>query len=220
MKKLKNKDKIIFIDFDGTLVNSFNAHIKSFNDAFLKNDLPPVYPKKILQVFGVPSEEIIKKLFPKLPKNKLRKIAEDKKQFFIKKYYKLVRVFPKINSTLAKLSKKALLILETNASEKEVRKVAKCCGLKLRYFDLILSKEKVKHRKPNPEVIKKAEKILGKCKVEYVVGDSFIDVLLARKARAKSVIIVNEVNKDNLKEILKYKPDFIVNSFDKILKII
>lgn len=222
-KQKLNKEKvkkIIFIDFDGTLVDSFDAHIKSFNGAFLKNNMPPVYPEKILKIFGMPSEVIIMKLFPRISKRKLKKINEDKKNLFIKKYYKLVKVFPKVNPTLAKLRKKAMIVLETNASLQEVKKVAKCCGLNLEYFDLILSKEKVKHRKPSPELIKKAETMLGKRKVEYVVGDSIVDILLAKKGRVKSIIIINRINKKNLKIIKKYKPDIIIKNFAQLLRVI
>lgn len=213
-------NKILIFDLDGTLVDSFKAHMKSFNQAFINNNLPFVKEEKIIKFFGLPSEGIIKKLFPKLKYDKIKKIGKEKRKIFLNKNYKLVKIFPKVNLTLKKLKNKYFLVLITNSSNEEIKKIAKITRLKLNYFDIIISKEKVKRRKPNTEAIKKIEKIVGKNKEKFIIGDSYVDIIFAKKAKAKSIIIINKINKKILKEIKKYKPDYLLYSFDEILSIV
>jgi phosphoglycolate phosphatase len=213
------KKFLIFFDFDGTLVNSIDAHILAFNESFLKNGLPVVPKQKIEEIFGLTSEKIIRKLFKNLSRKKLKKVDEDKNKLFVKKYHKQVKIFPNVNKVLKKLREKAYLVLESNASINEIKKIAKFAKLNLKNFDLILSKEKVKKEKPSSEIIKKAEKVFGKLE-KYVVGDSYLDLLLAKNGKARSILFINQTNKNNLKKLLRYKPDFIIHDIKDILKII
>ncbi len=217
-ENIEKKEKILFIDFDGTLVESIEAHRKAFNLVLKKYNLRPIKRCEIESVFGYTSEEIIKRIFPNLDKKQIAKLAKEKKNLFIEKTYKLVRLLPKVNQTLRFLSKNNFLVLETNASEAEIKKIANHVGLDLSCFDLILTKEKVKHRKPNPELIKKAEKLLGtKKRIEYVIGDTMVDILLAKNAGIKAIAIAKKKKKDELK---KFNPDYIVENFYEVPKII
>ncbi|MEM4358204.1 MAG: HAD family hydrolase [Candidatus Pacearchaeota archaeon] len=214
--------KILFIDFDGTLIDSLKAHYHAFNETFRIHNLPPVSLQKFKHLFGYFSEQIIKYLFPYLSENEVKKLAEYKKKIFITKIYKQVKLFPAVNKTLNILKKHYLLVLESNASFAEIKKIARFCKLNLNYFSLILSKEKVKHKKPDPELIKKAEKFFklnkhAKHATEYVVGDSFVDVQLAKRAKVKSIIIARDIETKQL--IRKYKPDHIIKNFSEIINI-
>ncbi|MEM2707577.1 MAG: HAD hydrolase-like protein [Candidatus Pacearchaeota archaeon] len=204
-----NKSKIFFIDFDGTLVDSCEAHLRSFNEIFLNNNLPPIYYYKFIKIFGLRTEKIIKKLFPKLNDNKIKKLRNEKKKIFLKKYYKLVKIFPNVNSTLKKLKEDCFLILFTNSSREEIKKIAKYTKLRLDYFDMIIKKEE----------INKIKNKIGKNKEKFIVGDSFVDILYAKKIKAESIIVMNKDNKKILDEIKKYKPNYIIKSFEDILKI-
>ncbi|MEM4647715.1 MAG: HAD hydrolase-like protein [Candidatus Pacearchaeota archaeon] len=204
-----NKSKIFFIDFDGTLVDSCEAHLKSFNEIFLNNNLPPIYYYKFIKIFGLRTEKIIKKLFPKLNNNKIKKLRNEKKKIFLEKYYKLVKIFPNVNSTLRKLRKDYFLILFTNSSREEIKKIAKYTKLRLDYFDMIIKKEEINKIKNK---IKNIEK--------FIVGDSFVDILYAKKIKAKSIIVINKDNKKILDEIKKYRPNYIIKNFYDILKIV
>lgn len=232
--------KVYFIDLDGTLIDSIKAHYAAFNAVFQANGLPIVSFKKFASLFGYFSEEIIRRLFPKLNKKTVLALAEQKRRLFIDNYYKKVRLFPEVNKALAALSRKAILVLESNASRAEIKKVARCCKLNMKHFDLILSKENVKHRKPNPELIKKALELLKKkikalkettktegkqAKIKIiVVGDSIVDVMLARNAktvgaRAIAVLIKRKGQELQYKRLGRLRPNFLIKSFKDLIKL-
>ena len=228
-KKEKKKNVVLFIDFDGTLVDSIKAHHKSFNLTFREANIKEIDFKTFSNLFGFFSEEIIRRHLEKLKIKKsqkeIEKLATRKKEIFLKKGFYYVKPYPKVNATLKKLSK-YYLILETNASLQEVEKIANFANLKLDYFDLILSKEKIKHRKPNPELIKKALKIINlksKKPTIVVVGDTFVDVLLANNAKAVGILITKNPKLEIKKcEMLnqKCKPDFVIKHFYELPRLI
>ncbi len=211
---------VLFIDFDGTLVDSIKAHHKAFNLVFKENKIKEIDFKTFDSLFGFFSEEIIRRYLKKLKikksKREIAKLALKKKKYFLEKTFRYVKLFPKVNETLKKLSKYHL-ILETNASLAEIKKIASFVKLKLDYFDLILSKEKIKHKKPNPELIKVALKAIKlKPKKVFVIGDTFVDVLLANNAKAIGILISKRPKFEIKKcEMLnkKCKPDFVIKNF-------
>jgi HAD superfamily hydrolase (TIGR01549 family) len=233
-EKESKKSVVLFIDFDGTLVDSIKAHWLAFNLTFKKAGIKQIDFKTFDSLFGFFSEEIIRRYLKQIGIKKTKKeieaLALQKKENFLKTTYRYVRLFPKVNLALQQLQD-YYLVLESNASLSEIKKIARFVKLRLDYFDLILSKEKIKHRKPNPELIKKALKLLGlKAKPKprakprvFVVGDSFVDVLLANNAKAIAILINKKPSLEIKKcEMLRRKcrEDFVIRHFYQLPKLL
>ena len=68
-------DKFIFIfDLDGTLIESKNSIISSFNKVFLKNKLKPTTSIEFTKLANFGSKFFIKKKFPNLKEKEINKI--------------------------------------------------------------------------------------------------------------------------------------------------
>jgi phosphoglycolate phosphatase-like HAD superfamily hydrolase len=103
--------------------------------------------------------------------------------------------------------------LVTNTSMKAVDTVFQLHDLKM-YFDVVITREKVKKLKPDPEGIILALKKLG-VKTFFMVGDLDHDVSAAKSAKGTSILV-----KRNPNEKTDFEADYVVHSLSEILKII
>ncbi|MCD4760244.1 HAD-IA family hydrolase [archaeon] len=117
---------------------------------------------------------------------------------------------------LKQLSKKYTLCLLSNNSHEKIEMILKQTKINKKLFRLIIGNDEVKHPKPFPDEIYKAEKKLNK-KVKFMVGDSLQDIKTAKAAKVKSIILLTapkSIWKD-LKEA-----DFIIKDIKEIPNII
>ncbi len=123
------------------------------------------------------------------------------------------KLFPETIPTLKKLRKLGLKMgLVTNTSMKAVDTVFQLHGLEM-YFDVVITREKVKKLKPDPEGILLALKKLD-VKSFFMVGDLVHDVLAAKSAKGTSILVKRSLEETDC------EADFIVQSLGEILMII
>jgi len=123
------------------------------------------------------------------------------------------KLFPETILTLEELRKLGIKIgLVTNTSMKAVDTVFQLHGLKM-YFDVVVTREKVKKLKPDPEGILLAVNKLG-AKSFFMVGDLVHDVSAAKSAKGTSILV-----KRNLEET-DCEADYVVQSLSEVLKIV
>jgi phosphoglycolate phosphatase len=88
-----------------------------------------------------------------------------------------------------------------------------------RYFNFVLCADKLRHGKPDPEIIKK---IMGKFKVEQAqvlyVGDMAIDAQAARRAKVKAVLVTT--GSSTLSQLKKERPYKIIPNLSGLIKIV
>lgn len=124
------------------------------------------------------------------------------------------KLFPETISTLEKLRKFRMKIgLVTNTSMKALNIVFQLHGLKT-YFDVIITREKVKKLKPDPEGILLALNKLG-ANSFFMVGDLVHDVSAAKKANGTSILV-----KRNSDEKIDFEADYVVHSLSEVPKIV
>jgi len=124
------------------------------------------------------------------------------------------KLFPETIPTLEKLRElKMKMGLVTNTSMKAANTVFRLHGLK-KYFDVVITREKVKQLKPNPEGILLAVKRLG-VKDFFMVGDLVHDVSAAKTAKGTSIIV-----KRNPQEETDFQVDYVVQSLSEVPAII
>ncbi len=210
---------IIAIDMDNTLVLTNALHVHAFNYAFVKSKLDEVKPKVIERLLGLHGEEIIKRIFPRLSKQKVKKILMLHNNFVARNAAKLVKRIAKpntINALIKKLKQKYYVVLTTNASKKEVNAILKASGINKKLFDAIITKEMAKP-KPSADALKKAEHLLN-AKVAIVIGDTPYDILAGKKVKAKTIAVLT--GNFSFKELIKYKPDMVLHNITELAGII
>jgi HAD superfamily hydrolase (TIGR01549 family) len=124
------------------------------------------------------------------------------------------KLFPETISTLEKLRKlESRMGLVTNTSMKAVDTVFQLHGLKT-YFDVVITRERVRKLKPDPEGILLALKKLS-VKTFFMVGDLVHDVSASKKANGTSILV-----KRSPDEKIDFEADYVGHSLSDIPKII
>ena len=199
---------IISFDLDQTLVETKKAHALSFQKAFQEQGFN-IQEKKIIKfIDGRHSREVILSIKPGLKEEIIKKIRKRHK-YFLKYTIKYVKPIKGAIKALKKLKKNYDLALVTNCDLVEASLLLRASKISKKLFDLIVLANQVKHPKPWPDEIIRAEHILH-VKSDIHVGDSIYDVIAAKKALAISVLVLTGQTPKN--KIKKYHPDYIIKS--------
>jgi HAD superfamily hydrolase (TIGR01509 family) len=190
--------RAVIFDFDGTIVDSYEAHLESFRMALSKFGLA-VDDEQIYRRFGKPARQILLETVPHKAHNRVDELVSEKRLQFTKTSQQ-VRVFEGVEEILEYLSKVGVArALATSADRPSVMRVLSRFGLE-GYFDLILSAEDVSAAKPNPDIFIRAVERLHLMAHEcLVVGDSVFDVIAAKEAGIEVVAVAN--NRFQIEEI-------------------
>lgn len=209
---------LLCFDMDETLISSNKVHIKSFNKAFVKNGLKKVRKGEIKNSLqGEETEVIIKKLHPNLSKEQIKKIHMDKREIVMKETYKYAKQIKHSGKILKNLKKDYRIAILSNCTHKEIKRILEGAKIKKESYDILIGKDEVKHAKPYPDEIFKAEKLL-KEKASYIIGDSLQDIKAGKKARVKIItVLTGNTPKESL---IKAKPNYIINSIKDVPKIL
>ncbi|MBU3905003.1 MAG: HAD family hydrolase [Nanoarchaeota archaeon] len=209
---MKKKIKAVIFDIDGSLIDSQAAVYYLFKDALRKFEEDGQTKKsEILELTGSSSKVWIKKLAPKIKKDKLEKM----RRWVVFQYaenYLRKHATPMSYSTqvLKELKKnKIKLAIATNQTKKQA--IVSLKVIKFDKFNTIVTADKVKNPKPDPEMLKLVLKRLRIKKDEIIfVGDSDSDVKAGKAIGIKTYILEHSYNKNlkankikSLKEVLK-----------------
>lgn len=175
----KKEVKAILFDMDGTLADSFKAWFYVYNDALSGFGFRRITENEFKKRFGSPIEKDVKEEYPGCTINQVEKSYN---RNFLKRI-NIVKLFPEVKSTLKKLrNKKYKLALITGSTEAITASILQRFNLR-KYFDIILTMKDVKRRKPAPDVVYKACKLLKvKPKNTILVGDTKNDTIAGKKA--------------------------------------
>jgi HAD superfamily hydrolase (TIGR01549 family) len=126
-------------------------------------------------------------------------------------------LFPETIQKLKTLREHGMKIgLVTNTSAKAVATVFQNHGLK-NYFDAVVTRENVKKLKPDPEGILLATKKLG-AKNCFMVGDLVLDVLAAKGAKAKAIMVRRDSKQPDPQNLLKSLPAELLEQAKRFLE--
>ena len=200
----KKEVKAILFDLDGVLVDSLDAWHAVFTDILKELGKPPILKKEFKGYFGMPLSKDIELFF----QGKTPKWINAQKDRFFRKNKHLVRIFPHTSTILKETRKKRLkTAIISNSTRSIVGSVLKDKGLR-GYFDAILTAEDVGKGKPNPEMVKKACRLLGvRPSQAIVVGDTQNDMKAGKRAGCTTIGY-------------KTKGDFCVKSLRMVMEIV
>jgi len=208
--------KLIIFDLDGTLVDAYIAISRSFN--YVMNKLG--YPEK--------SALVIRRAVGWGDVNLLRPFVRDQDLrtalSLYRRHHKLAlvkysRLLPHAVRVLCKLKKSNYkLAVASNRPTRFSVILMRHLDIE-KYFSYFLCADKLKHGKPNPEII---YRILRKFSVKpdqaLYVGDMVIDAQAGRRAGVKTVIVTT--GSSHISELKKEKPYRIIHKIHSLLKLV
>ena len=209
--------KAIFLDLDGTIVDSREAYIEAAKVAFDAVGLKPPVAKMAL--------EIPRRLEQHLAFDDL--MNGDKQRFldvYLRTYYSLThaktRLIPKVNTTLKVLSEKAKLALITMRFVSKETVINELTQFDIaKYFTHVVTALDTPKPKPSPDGLFACVKVLDVEACECIIaGDSISDVRAGKAAGARTVAVLSGLFYHE--ELIKECPDLILPNLNMLPKFI
>ena len=206
--------KLVIFDLDGTLLDSFESIIKSFEMA-TKTFGVDIDLNVVKDNIGIPSKEILRRaLRVKVSEQLIKEISTLRRKL----HDELVmnaKLFDDALPTLTELKRRGLKLALVSSNVKYRLKAILEKNKLTHLFDSVVSYEDVKRPKPHPDMVLKALKEVGvKAEEAILVGDSINDVMSAKSAGVVAVLVDRFGSKKNIGE------DFRVTSLKELFKLI
>lgn len=212
-------NKFVIFDLDGTLINTLTGLTACVNLTFKKLGINFVYDKCVVKTFIGNGAKI---LFKRALKP-FKEFEEKDYELFLKCYEEtqyVSEVYPEVEETLELLQKKGYWLgILSNKPDEILQKLIKIKLNKINFL-VIQGQDNKYPCKPDPKLIN--EKIIDKYSLNrdngFYVGDSYVDVELAKNTNLCSILVTYGYG--DMKAILKTKPNYLIDNFGEILKIV
>jgi HAD superfamily hydrolase (TIGR01549 family) len=207
MNQNRWKIKGIFLDLDGTIVDSTGAYIEAARIAFQAMGKKTPKTKVLL--------EIPKRIEQHLTINDITYgNTKEFLQVYLKTYYSVTEVktkpMPNVSETLQTLSEKAKLALITmrHCPNQVIQKELDYFGI-AKYFTHIVTAMDTSKPKPSPEALIRCVEALDLEMCDCIIaGDSVNDVRAGKAAGARTVAVLSGLF--GREELVKERPDLIL----------
>ena len=211
-----SKYRTILFDLDGTVADTDEVIVQGYfalYDHFRGGNRTP--REKIYYFSGPPVRDTFKTEFPNLDFDVVYKYFTE----VMKDLYPIyIKQFPHCNDLLKELKRQGYKIgIVTNKSRKPTEDCIPLVDLE-GVFDVIVTPDDVKDKKPLPEAMFKAMKACGEDDVSKVlyVGDNDIDYEFATAAGVDCMLVTWGPRKQN--PLLK--PKYKISSYEQFLEVI
>ena len=207
--------KNILFDLDGTLLDTNELIIQSFQYTYKKHLNKQVGREEIIKSFG----EILKVTINRKFSENSEKAIKTYRKFQIDNFDKLIRIHDGVKEGVKELYSQGykLGIVTSRLNNSAIRGL-KHFGL-FDYFESIISADDTDIHKPDPTPAFMAlGELGGKPEETIFVGDTQFDVLCAKNAGITSVVVGwSALPKD---VILKYEPDHVIESMEELVSLV
>ena len=198
--------KYILFDFDGTLVNTNDVILASWQHTYrhyLGHEMPVDH---ITSCFGEPLLLTMEREFPGVDP---QESADVYRQFQLENADKLVTIFPGIKELLADLKAAGYVLgIVTSRTRESALRYMDMFAITSYFSDLVSCDDTTVH-KPNPEPILLAMSKLGASAEESImIGDSPFDIKCANNAGVDSVMVNWRITCDETSVIDDAKVDY------------
>lgn len=208
----------VLLDFDGTLMDTRQGILDSWKHLYkvTRNTEPD---EEVLKVtFGEPLTTSLKKFFPDMDTDEVLAIY---KEYQAGNRDKLMKPFPGVTDMVKELKACGFKVaLVTSRGEKSATEGLELSGI-LECFDELLTANKCEKHKPDPQPILMAmEKLGSKAENTVMVGDTMFDLISARRAGVKSILVGWNVLDKSPEEMGEFAPDAIMEKAEDIFDIL
>lgn len=214
---MRNIDTVLF-DFDGTVMNTNNVIINSWQHTFRTLENREEKTENIIKTFGEPLEVTMRKFFPEVP---VEESIEIYRSYHYDNFGKLITVFPGMKELIQTLDEREYnLGLVTSRLKKTTMQGLEAYGL-LPYFQAIVTADDTSAHKPDPEPVNIALKKLDALPENSIMlGDTMFDILCAKNAGVRSVLVDWSVAVSPEERKGNDRPDYIIKKAEELLGIL
>ena len=204
--------RAILFDFDGTLVNTNDIVIASFQHTYRYYKGHEEEVSKITSFFGEP---LLVTMAREFPETSPEEAMETYRSFQYQHKDELVTVFDGIKSMLSELKARDLVLaIVTSRTTSSTVSYLEQFDM-ADYFDLIISCDDTAVHKPNPEPVLLAMEKLGADKSEsLMIGDGDFDLGCAHNAGIEAALVGWHITEN------KVKPDYYTETPEDIVSLI
>jgi phosphoglycolate phosphatase len=215
-KGLVNNIKLVIFDLDGTIVDAYGAISRSFNYALKKLGLEAEDHLTIRRAVGWGDKQLLSPFVEKKDLVKALLLYRNHHKIALLKYS---RLFPNVKYVLRYLKEKGYkLAVASNRPTKFSLILIRHLGIE-KYFNYWLCADKLKHGKPNPEILRRIiRKFSLKPKQALYVGDMALDAQAGRRAGISTIIVAT--GSSRLTEIKKEKPALVIREVLELLEVL
>jgi HAD superfamily hydrolase (TIGR01509 family) len=180
----------VILDVDGTLVDSNDAHAKSWVDAMAEHDYIVPF-EKVRRLIGEGGDKVLPETIGiQAESEKGKQISSRRGEIFKERYLPSVRAFPSAQKLLDHMRTRGLkLAVASSAKPDELRALLQIVGA----ADLIEEKSSskdVKNSKPDPDIMHVTMEKIGLPADEVVMlGDTPYDIESARKVGVGTIAL-------------------------------
>ena len=210
--------KYILFDFDGTLVNTNDVILASWQHTYrhyLGHEMPVDH---ITSCFGEPLLLTMEREFPGVDP---QESADVYRQFQLENADKLVTIFPGIKELLAGLKAAGYVLgIVTSRTRESALRYMDMFAITSYFSDLVTCDDTTVH-KPNPEPILLAMSKLGASAEESImIGDSPFDIKCANNAGVDSVMVNWRITCDETSVIDDAKVDYWIHQPSDLVELL
>ncbi len=208
----------ILFDFDGTVMDTNNVVLKSWQHTFLTHEGKERPEQEIYKTFGEPLQISMGRILPQVP---VEEAIATYRSYHYHNFEELISLFPGIQELLEKLKGEMYKVgVVTSRLRPTTMKGIDKYNL-AEYFDTIVTCDECTKHKPDPEPVLIALDKLGSLPEEtLMIGDTVFDILCARNAGVKSVLVGWAKAMTQEEKTGPNAPDFIIEKPMDLLGII
>jgi pyrophosphatase PpaX len=204
--------RIVLFDLDGTLLDTNELIIQSFQYTYKKHLEKEVPREEIIKTFG----EILKNTFERECKGCVEEALGTYRHFQMLNFNKLITIHTGVKEGLKALHRKGykLGVVTSRLNDSALK------GLRMfdieHYFDSIIGASDTNKHKPDPTPIYMAlEELGGDPKEAVMIGDSPYDILCAKNAGVQSIVVSWSALPREM--YMQYHPDHVVESMEALV---
>lgn len=180
----------VLLDIDGTLLDSNDAHARSWVDVFQRHRLPPTF-EQVRALIGKGGDKVLAELLGvdhESPQGKA--LGEERREIFLERYLADLKPTPGARELVQRLRDEEIqVVIATSAKGQELQALLKAAGV----ADLIeeaTTSDDAKGSKPDPDIVVAALAKSGVQAVEaMMVGDTPYDIQAARAAGVDTIAL-------------------------------
>lgn len=214
----QNKITTILFDFDGTVMNTNDLIIESWQYTYRTVEGKERPVEEIVRTFGEPLLTSMAKALPQIP---AEEAVEIYRSYHRESFGEKITIFPGVKEMLKTLKAEGYkLAVVTSRARRTTYEAMEKYEIQDCFSAVITCDDTDKH-KPDPEPVFIAlDKLGSKAEESLMVGDSMFDVHCARNAGVKSVLVGWAVAVTDEEKSGPTGPDFIIEEAAHLLDLL
>lgn len=213
-----SKIKLVMLDFDGTIADSFASVICCAEKMCLNAGYS--FDKSIIErSMGCTTEECIARLIGNRDPEVIERLTAAYNVIYNREGLDMIQLFDGVLETVKRLHDKGVkFAITSNNVVPAISYVVNRLGL-MPYLDCIIGVECVEHGKPEPDIAIEALRRTGIAADEAVaVGDSNFDIRMGRGAGCHCCGV--SYGCDSTETLISYGAEWVIDSFSELEKIV